>query len=58
MLSVPQEEDVNVMTSYLGQLVEDRNLEMVDLVLKCLHRLVFKYKYKNVDPSTGTTIQF
>ena len=58
MLSVPQEEDVNVMTSYLGQLVEDRNLEMVDLVLKCLHRLEYKYKYKNFAPSAGTRIQF
>ncbi|XP_041377375.1 DNA repair protein REV1-like [Gigantopelta aegis] len=43
---VPQEEDLSVMTSYLGQLIEDRNLEMVDLVLKYLHRKINKLANK------------
>ncbi|ESP04544.1 hypothetical protein LOTGIDRAFT_170636 [Lottia gigantea] len=39
---VPQEEDVEVITNYLSQLILDKNLELVDLVLKALNRYIHK----------------
>jgi hypothetical protein len=34
----PQDQDVDVMVTYLSQLVMDKNLEQVDLLLKFLYR--------------------
>lgn len=41
LLSDPQDQDIEELVKYLGQLVLDSDLEMVDLILKFLHRWVF-----------------
>ncbi|KAK7475939.1 hypothetical protein BaRGS_00032828, partial [Batillaria attramentaria] len=38
----PQAEDVEVLVTYLGELVMDKNLEQVDLVLRYLYRKIIK----------------
>lgn len=39
IITVPQVEDEQVLQRYLGDLIADRNLEQVDLLLKFMFRL-------------------
>ncbi|KAL3841317.1 hypothetical protein ACJMK2_019479 [Sinanodonta woodiana] len=43
-VSVPEKDDEAVMTDYLQELVLDKNLEQVEIVLKCLYRYIHVHK--------------
>ena len=46
LFSVPNEEDEDIMITYLNQLISSRNLEQLDLVIKFLVRYInFAYFY-------------
>ena len=51
LFSAPEDEDLTQFVQYLGELVLDKNLEMVDLLIKHLHRFIFEfYKSLNFTP--------
>ncbi|KAK3580894.1 hypothetical protein CHS0354_008176 [Potamilus streckersoni] len=43
-VSAPEKDDEAVMTDYLQELVLDKNLEQVEIVLKCLYRYIHVHK--------------